>query len=119
MSYLIDRFYFDLEDLREQVGGYRLLSSCTGSMNWPERGVYFFFEAGETRDFKDDLRVVRVGTHAVSKGSKTTLWDRLRTHRGSLSGRYAGGGNHRGSIFRLHVGSAILNKEGLTGEYSS
>jgi hypothetical protein len=47
-------------------------------------------------------RIVRVGTHAVSRGSKTTLWDRLSTHRGTV----AGSGSHRSSIFRLHVGRA-------------
>lgn len=119
MTNLIDRFYSDLLDLRERIGGYRLLSKCTGSMKWPKKGVYFFFEPDETRDFSEDLRIVRVGTHAVSMGSRTALWDRLRTHRGSLSGMYADGGNHRGSIFRLHVGSAILNKGELKGECSS
>ena len=53
-------------------------------------------------------RVVRVGTHAVSRGARTTLWERLRQHRGTRTGLYKGGGNHRGSIFRLHVGSALL-----------
>jgi hypothetical protein len=47
-------------------------------------------------------RILRVGTHAVSQGSKTTLWDRLSTHRGTSAGR----GSHRSSIFRLHVGRA-------------
>ena len=47
--------------------------------------------------------MVRVGTHGVSRGSKATLWNRLRTHRGTGDGV----GNHRGSIFRLHVGAAI------------
>jgi len=63
------------------------------------------------------MRVVRVGTHALKRGSQTTLWDRLRTHRGPLNGERAGGGNHRGSIFRLHVGTAILRKEGLEEQY--
>lgn len=53
---------------------------------------------------RSEQRVVRVGTHMVSRDSKATLWNRLRTHRGT----YEGGGNHRGSIFRLHVGSAML-----------
>ncbi len=53
-------------------------------------------------------RVVRVGTHAVSVGSKTKLWTRLSTHRGTTSG----GGNHRGSIFRLWVGKALLERDG-------
>ena len=49
-------------------------------------------------------RVTRIGTHAVSKGSKSTLWRRLATHRGTE----AGGGSHRSSIFRLHIGKALI-----------
>ncbi|MTI80846.1 MAG: hypothetical protein FH758_08180 [Firmicutes bacterium] len=105
----LDRFYEILDMLRQRVGGYRYLRSCTGRMDWPKQGVYFFFEPGETRVSSDAVRVVRVGTHAVSEGSKTTLWNRLITHRGTTSGT----GNHRGSIFRLHVGTALL----ATGEY--
>jgi hypothetical protein len=43
-------------------------------MAWPERGVYFFFEQGETRS-KSHIaeRVVRVGTHALTTSSQTTL----------------------------------------------
>jgi hypothetical protein len=74
-------------------------------MPWPERGVYFFFQEGELREDLRTLRVVRVGTHGVSAGSKTTLWSRLSQHRGTTR---SGGGNHRGSIFRLHVGIAML-----------
>jgi hypothetical protein len=65
------------------------------------------------------MRVVRVGTHALKRNSSTTLWDRLRAHRGTLDGERAGGGNHRGSIFRLHVGNAILKKEGLEKQYAT
>jgi hypothetical protein len=48
--------------------------------------------------------VVRIGTHAVSANSRTTLWNRLHAHKGASSG----GGNHRGSIFRKRVGEALL-----------
>jgi len=81
-------------------------------MKWPKQGVYFFLETGEQRcQSEAGLRVVRVGTHAVSRGSKTTLWKRLVNHRGTLS---KGGGNHRGSVFRLLVGLAILKRDGLS-----
>jgi hypothetical protein len=52
---------------------------------------------------------VRVGTHALKAGSQTTLWKRLSQHRGTAR---AGGGNHRGSIFRLIVGTALIEKDG-------
>lgn len=102
----LDRFYDLLADLGRGLDGKREMGQCSGKMDWPQMGVYFFFEPGEFRTSAPAVdRVVRVGTHTVSKGSRTTLWQRLRTHRGGsdLSG------NHRGSIFRLHVGAAMLN----------
>jgi hypothetical protein len=108
----VDRFYEFLHQLEVVLGGKRKLSFCKGRMIWPERGVYFFFEEGETRE-NGEPRVVRIGTHALSKNSTTTLWSRLSQHQGTLSGRHPGGGNHRGSVFRLHVGTAIIAREGL------
>lgn len=102
----LDRFYELLQELEARVGGARLLSDRQAGRDLPQRGVYFFFEPGEFREDRRTYRVVRVGTHAVSPGSQTTLWKRLSQHRGTLRG---GGGNHRGSIFRLHVGAALLN----------
>ena len=75
-------------------------------MNWPQRGVYFFMEDGELRtDSGEGLRIVRVGTHALTSRSQTTLWNRLLQHKGQEK---SGGGNHRGSIFRLLVGSTLV-----------
>ena len=103
------RFYKAMERLESGVGGKRRLSNCNGRMDWPERGVYFFFENGEKRSHSSNgPRVVRVGTHAVSSGSRTTLWNRLSTHRGPAK---TGGGNHRGSIFRLLVGEALMERD--------
>lgn len=113
----LDRFYALLGDLADRVGGSRRLAACDGRMDWPERGVYFFCSPTETHAGTDVPRVVRVGTHAVSTGSKTTLWNRLRTHRGAQRGTYAGGGNHRGSVFRRRVGEAIRARESLTDHY--
>src|SRR5437764_47154 len=97
------RFYKILAELERRVGGKRRLGECGRGIVWPRRGVYFFFESGEGRS-DSGPRVVRVGTHALKDGSGTTLWTRLSQHRGSMG---TGGGNHRGSIFRLLVGAAI------------
>jgi hypothetical protein len=113
----LDELYRLLADLHERVGGYRTLGESTGRMEWPQRGVYFFFAPDETREASNQLRVSRVGTHAVSAGSETRLWDRLRTHRGTLSGTRPDGGNHRGSVFRLRVGEAIINRDEIGHEY--
>ena len=104
----LNRFYGILDELRDAVGGHRYLKHCNGRSGWPERGVYFFFEQGERRENRRELRVTRVGTHALKAGSGTSLWNRLSQHRGTVGGNRAGGGNHRGSIFRLHVGTALL-----------
>ncbi|WP_087734299.1 hypothetical protein [Paraburkholderia piptadeniae] len=77
---------------------------------WPTHGVYFFFEKGEQRtDSGEGLRVVRVGTHALRQSS-ATLRKRLAQHRGIVRD---GSGNHRSSIFRLLIGSALKKREGL------
>jgi hypothetical protein len=99
------RFYDLLGRLERKLGGRRRLADCNGRMGWPARGVYFFFEDGEERrESGHGLRVIRVGTHALTAGSKSTLWGRLSQHRGHAAG---GHGNHRGSIFRLLVGTSI------------
>jgi hypothetical protein len=65
------RFYDLLDRLKQRVGGRRLLSECHGRMAWPQRGVYFFMENGEERaESGSGLRVVRVGTHALTATSK-------------------------------------------------
>ncbi len=99
------RFYDLLDRLETRIGGKRCLADCSGRMAWPRRGLYFFFEHGEQRsDSGDGPRVVRVGTHALAARSGTSLWSRLSQHRGVVS---SGGGSHRGSIFRLIVGTAL------------
>ena len=109
LSHLV-RFYSMLDVLQKRLGGVRRLSQCSGRMSWPRRGVYFLMERGELRtDTGEGRRVVRVGTHALRAGSKTQLWTRLRSHRGPAS---SGRGNHRGSIFRLLVGTALMEREG-------
>ena len=103
----LDRLYQILGYLRDKVGGAPRMGTATAKLNWPNQGVYFFFEPNQFRMSSPfEGRVVRVGTHAVSEGSRTSLWNRLRTHRGGLDQS----GNHRGSIFRLHVGNALARK---------
>lgn len=105
------RFYAILEDLKGRLVGSRRLCECSARMHWPVRGVYFFTESGEVRsDSGSGPRVVRVGTHALKTGARSTLWGRLSQHRGVSR---TGGGNHRGSIFRLIVGTALAVREQL------
>jgi hypothetical protein len=94
--------------LESNIGGKRCLATSTTRSGWPQRGVYFFFEQSETRSVSGaGLRVVRVGTHAITVGSKTKLWSRLSQHKGAADFS----GNNRGSVFRLLVGSALSAKD--------
>ncbi len=117
----LDRFYDSLDRVEAAVGGARKLKDCHGRMDWPDRGVYFFFEPGERREAGDQRRLTRVGTHAVSAGSGTTLWDRLKQHygTGARSSGHPHGGNHRGSVYRKRVGEAIIERYGLREDYPS
>jgi len=117
----LDRFYSALTSLEKRLGGTRKLLDCDAKTGWPTRGVYFFFETGEYRAGRitPELRAVRVGTHAISEGSSTSLWDRLKQHRGPGRPGEVRGGNHRGSIFRLHVGTALVRGDRYTGPAST
>lgn len=113
MSRLADirHLYELLGKLEYRMGVACRLRDCDGRGGWPARGVYFFLDPSEPRtDSGSGARVVRVGTHALTKTSRATLWSRLAQHRGS-SGQL--GGNHRGSIFRKIVGEAVAQRDGL------
>lgn len=98
-------FYALLDRLERNLGGSRTLADFGSYRDWPRRGVYLFFEPGEIRsDSGKGPRVVRIGTHALGEGARSTLRQRLGQHRGNASGS----GNHRGSIFRLLIGQALL-----------
>ena len=102
-------FYEILAILERKIGGPRTLAGSSGRMCWPNRGVYFFQEPGEERsDTGDGPRIVRVGTHALKASARSTLWERLRQHKGTIRGS----GNHRGSVFRRLVGRCLIERDG-------
>lgn len=97
--------YAELSRLAHGLGEFTTLQDCRSLNGIPGKGIYLFFEDNEKRFIDNNvLRVVRVGTHAVSKNAKSTLWGRMRTHLGTSDG----GGSHRSSIMRLHIGRALL-----------
>lgn len=111
----LQELYGELARLNERTDGPYYLSDVDGSLDWPDRGVYVLFdpETDLEHQSRDQWYISRIGTVGDCKGSTSTLWDRLRAHRGTVSGAYADGGNHRGSIFRQHVGRCIIEREGL------
>lgn len=71
----------------------------TPTTRLPRNGIYFFYEKGEFCHLPDVKRprIVRVGTHKVQ--------DRFR---GRIRQHFKG--NKNGSIFRKHLGSAIMRR---------
>lgn len=115
----LQEFYRKLGVLHERTDGPYYLSDADGSLDWPDRGIYIFFSADTDLELDpvEEWRITRIGTVGDCAGSKSTLWERLRAHRGTKQGEYADGGNARGSIFRKHVGRAIIEDEGLEEKY--
>jgi len=106
----IVRLYELLAEVNQRRGAPLCLRACDGCMSWPNRGVFFFFEAGELRTGSGvGPRVTSIGTHALTFASATSMWRRLAQHRGVV---ISGSGNHRGSSFRLLVGEALIERDG-------
>jgi len=103
----INTFYNLLQEVEKKFPRRPLGELLTLKKNIPNQGVYFFFDKNETREKSNDLRVVRVGTHAAQAKSKATIKERLSQHKGpeNLFGR------HRASVFRELVGYALINKD--------
>ena len=99
------RFYDLLERLEGRIGGKRVLADYIGGMHWPNRGVYFFCEAGESRSRSGEgLRVVRVGTYGLKAGSRSTLWKRLAQQQGiDLPPSWGVGGDPGAAARRLRL----------------
>lgn len=102
----LERLYRLLERLAGLLGRRTLAEVVAAGL--PPKGVYFFFDPAERTSFSKKLpRLVRIGTHAISIGSKATLRNRLRTHFGTREGI----GNHRASVFRLHIGQSLIARD--------
>ena len=110
-----------LEDFYGQRGAFKDLIGPISFFRFPHQqlpnnGVYFFTDWQEPSAISGSTgRIVRVGTHGVASGSKATLAQRLRAHFGLSSGA----GNHRSSIFRLHVGECLVSSGLYHKEVSS
>ncbi|MDR0832201.1 MAG: hypothetical protein LBM99_04835 [Bacillales bacterium] len=86
------------EELHEVLRKGKRFDFKSGFEGIPSRGIYVLFEKGEKGH--DGDRIVRIGTHGTSE-ENDNLIPRLKAH---------SGGSRKSSVFRYHVGSAILNK---------
>lgn len=91
-----------IETLYSLINSLRVYDYSYEPSELPENGIYFFYEEGEKCEVCGDVmdRIVRIGTHT----SDNRFRDRIRNH-------YRG--NKNSSVFRTHVGSAIIKKNGL------
>lgn len=112
----LDTFYQLLADLEKREGGKFRLRDCSRRMSWPQYAVCFYFEPGEYRENEEQMRVVRISIPNCGAKEKNTLWERLSRHRGTVAGKFSGGGNHRESVFRFFVGSAIMKRDSIRCE---
>ncbi|MHB8132538.1 MAG: hypothetical protein ACYDEX_26585 [Mobilitalea sp.] len=74
----------------------------TPKRNLPVNGIYIFFERSETIGTID--RIVRVGTHKKDDRFR----GRIRQHYGYVNSLK---GNKNGSVFRNHLGGALMRKD--------
>ncbi len=97
---VLDRLYALISDLPR-------CSAATSPALLPLNGIYFFFERGETLGAQNAGldRIVRVGTHREDDRFRK----RIRKHYGTV-GRL--GGNKNASVFRKHLGGALLRAQG-------
>jgi|GEM_PF-978357 len=93
------------KSLYKILSGLPRFSHEVQSSSLPPNGVYFFFEKGETLEIDGQQydRIVRVGTH-VKDGN---FPGRIRQHYGN---RNSLSGNKNGSVFRKHLGGALMRK---------
>jgi hypothetical protein len=78
----------------------------TPRQSLPENGIYVFFEREESVEIDGVVRdrIVRVGTHR----GDSRLRRRLRQHYGGIERL---GTNKRASVFRRHVGAALMRRK--------
>ena len=81
-------------------------NATTPSSALPSNGIYLFYEDGEQCELRGRLapRIVRVGTHRVDG----RFPGRIRNHVGAVRTL---GGNKNTSVFRRHLGGALLRRD--------
>lgn len=104
----LDTLYRMLEDYEEKAVN-RIALSELSRTSLPLGGCCLYWEPGEKRGDPAKQRIVRVESYPLGK-DKDEMYSQLIKHRGTIAGAYKGGGNHRESILRHHIGTALMNK---------
>lgn len=94
-----------LERVYQLLSPLEICNHRTERRDLPESGIYLFFEKGEQIALGEISynRIVRVGTH----NQDGNFPQRIRQHYGNKSSLQ---GNKNGSVFRLHLGGAIMRR---------
>jgi hypothetical protein len=76
----------------------------------PRNGIYFFYEKGQESGHKGlGFRIVRVGTHRDGN-FRSRIAEHYLLDEGKMEFTLAQPRPHDRSIFRCHIGRALLNK---------
>lgn len=102
----LHQLYQSLSVLKEKQNGYHYLVNQIPAHTIVS-GVYFFFDNNILREDTLTLKVMRVGKSQI-------LRKRFKYHKGNLGN---GGGAHRNSVFRQHIGKAFILRDHLQALY--
>ncbi|NLO21913.1 MAG: hypothetical protein GX119_07915 [Syntrophomonadaceae bacterium] len=104
----LDTLYQLLENYEERVAQRIALGELNRKL-LPPGGCCFYWEPGENRQDKGKQRIVRVESYPL-EDAKRSMYSQLIKHRGTIAGTFKGGGDHRQSLLRHHIGTALINK---------
>jgi len=80
---LVDDFYQILDLAKSKFSIKPLKKLKLTRKDIPSHGVYYFFDEEQRRENSNELKVIRIGTHAARQDSKATAYGRLNQHRSS------------------------------------
>jgi hypothetical protein len=108
----VKKFYQIMSKLEKKIGGKKQFGKLSDFENLPEKGIYFLFEKGELRSTSGrGLRIVRVGAQAIMPFSRSSMQNRLLSHRGNDEDL---GGKHRRSVLRKLIGRAVMKRDKIS-----
>src|SRR5947209_5727649 len=97
--------------LHDQLGQLPCIRYPFDVKQLPENGIYFVYEKGETWSHGGDRpRIVRIGTHREGN-FRSRIEDHFLLDKAKMSFDVTKSPPHDRSIFRKHIGRALLNRD--------
>jgi hypothetical protein len=98
------------EWLHSRIEALALFSYPFDVAELPHHGIYFFYETGETQGHRAEKpRIVRVGTHRKNN-FRSRIAEHFLLNERKMAFSQEQPAPHERSIFRKHIGRALLNK---------